>query len=283
MDRILFTAAGCARCNIVKKFMREKGLEFEEHDIGGEGKELFSQFYRDHRSAIFRGKEGIEFPVFADGSTVRQGVAPVITYLRAGGRLDGFFEKGESPKGWIGGIRVSKGDPAAAEVLIEVLGFIRKNGLKLEIITDGRNAPVLKALLEKGIGDRAVMDLIGPSPLYGELLGAEVAPAEIQETMNLVAKFKEYRFETAVAPVRRKTGAPPAVGYLTPQEIEETARWLKEATGNGKQPYFLRPFDPERCLDERLWSAGKLPPESLFSYRTAARRHQVLTEIAKSS
>jgi hypothetical protein len=41
-------------------------------------------------------------------------------------------------------------------------------------------------------------------------------------------------------------------------------------------------IDPEKAADERLRLAGKLPPESLFRCRTAARRHQVLTEIAKT-
>ena len=90
MNRILFTAAGCPRCSIAKKFMQEKGLGYEEHDIGGEGKELFSRFYRDYRSAISRGKEGIEFPVLSDGASIRQGVAPIIAHLTAGTRLDRF-------------------------------------------------------------------------------------------------------------------------------------------------------------------------------------------------
>ena len=100
--------------------------------------------------------------------------------------------------------------------------------------------------------------------------------------MNLVTKFNECRFETTVAPILRRGEVPQSVGYLTPEEIAETARWLKEATGSGKQLYFLRLFDPKSCADERVRSAGKLPPDALFRYRTAARKHQVLTEIAKS-
>jgi pyruvate formate lyase activating enzyme len=269
------------RCKIAGKFMQEKGFACEEHDIGGEGRDLFNRFYRENRSAIFRGREGIEFPVLADGAAIRQGVAAVIAHVLAGGRLDGFFEQVESPKGWVGGIRVSKGDRRAAEPLAEALAFIARNGLNLELETDGRNAAVLKALLEKGIGDRAVMDLKGPAALYGALLGAEADPGEIRETMNLVARFKEYRFETTVGPVQRPADAPQPGACLTPEEIEETARWLREATESGKQPYFLRPFDPGKCGDERLRAAAAPPPDFLFRCRTAARRHQVLAEIMK--
>jgi glutaredoxin len=70
-NRILFTAAGCVRCTIAKKFMLERGLACEEHDIGGEGKDLFNRFYREHRSAVFRGRGGIEFPVFADAEIIK--------------------------------------------------------------------------------------------------------------------------------------------------------------------------------------------------------------------
>ena len=103
MSLTLFTAAGCARCNIAKKFMREKNVAFEEHDAVGEGKERFGQFYRTHRSSVVRGREGIEFPVLADGDVVRQGVAAVIAYLHSGTGLDGFIGRSELSKGWVGG------------------------------------------------------------------------------------------------------------------------------------------------------------------------------------
>ena len=54
MSLTLFTAAGCARCNIAKKFMQEKCIAYDEHDAVGEGKECFGQFYRTHRQAVVR-------------------------------------------------------------------------------------------------------------------------------------------------------------------------------------------------------------------------------------
>jgi hypothetical protein len=97
--------------------------------------------------------------------------------------------------------------------------------------------------------------------------------------MELVVKFPEYRFETTVAPVRREGGS---VSYLSPEEVEETARWLKEVIGSHKQPYLLRLFHPETCPDERFRAVEKLPPQALLRYRTAARKHQVLTDVEKA-
>jgi pyruvate formate lyase activating enzyme len=279
MSLMLFTASGCARCRIAKKFMRGKNLAFEEHDAIGEAKAFFGQFYRAHRGAVFRGQEGIEFPVLADGHEVRQGVAAVIAWLQAGARLDGFIGRSEISRGWVGGLHVSQGDPGALDELAAVLGFLKQNGLKLQLDTDGRNADVLERLLQQGLGDRVVMNLVGPEALYAAMLGAAIDPEEIGRSMALAAKFPEYRFETTVAPVLRPEGDPRSIGCLTPEEIAATARWLKEATGSHRQPYVLRVFNPQSSSDDRFRSAAMPSPPALFRHRTAARRHQVLTEI----
>jgi pyruvate formate lyase activating enzyme len=278
----LFTATGCARCKIAKKFMDEKGIGYEEHDISGEGKDLFGQFYRANRSAIFRGKEGIEFPVLAEGASIRQGVGVVIAYLHAGTRLDRFIGRSELSKGWMDGVHVSGGDPALTDDLVAVLGLLKRYGLKLQLATNGKNASVLQKLLEQALGDRVVMDLKGPAALYNALLGEEIDPQEIHRTMELVTKFPEYRFETTVVPVFGHGSETGGIRYLTPEEIGDTAQWIKEATTSNKQPYRLRVFDPETSPDQRLKSIEKLNPTALLRYRSAARKHLVLTELEKN-
>lgn len=283
MSLTLFTAAGCARCNIAKKFMHAKKLAFAEHDATGEGREPFGRFYRLHRAAICRGAEGIEFPVLEDGSEVRQGVAPVIARLQAGARLDGFVGRSGLARGWVGGLHVSKGDPAAAADLVAVLGFLKKNGLKLQLDTDGRNAAVLERLLEQGIGDRVVMDLKGPKPLYGAILGAAIDTDEVERAMALVVRFPEYRFETTVGAAPREGEDPGSARCLTPEEIAETAQWLKAATGSHRQPYVLHAFDPHAGPGDRSRSAENRSPALLLRHRAAARKHQVLAEIDTAS
>jgi len=279
MSLILFTATGCARCQIAKKFMREKNLGFDEHDAIGEGKELFGKFYRAHRTAVVRGADGVEFPVLADGAEVRQGVAAAIAWLQAGDRLDGFIGRSEISKGWVGGLHVSKGDPAAIEDLVGVLGFLKRNGLKLLLDTDGRNAAVLERLLAQGLGDRVAMELKGPKALYAAMMGMPIDTEEVHRSMTQVAGFPEYRFETTVAPVVRAEEGPTGLRYLTPDEVAETALWLKVATGSHRQPYVLRVFDPQADPDDRFRSVEMLTPTALLRHRSAARRHQVLTEV----
>lgn len=279
MSLTLFTAAGCARCAIVRRFLAHKGLAWDEHDAIDAGKEVFGRFYRAHRDAVVRGGEGIEFPVLAQAGEIRQGVAAILAWLHAGTRLDGYIGRSELSKGWVGGLQVSRGDPGEIDRLVEILAFLKASGLKLQLDTDGRNPAVLERLLAQGLGDRAVMELKGPMPLYAALIGAPVEPLEVERSMTLAAGFPEFRFATTVAPVLVTEGGPADPRYLTPEEIASTALWLKQATGSHRQPYFLRVFDPLAGPDERFRRMERLAPGALIRHRTAARRHQVLTEV----
>lgn len=281
MSHTIFTATGCARCKIAKKYMDQQGILYEELDIKGEGKEPFGQFYRANRGAIFRGKEGIEFPVFTDDRAIRQGVGVVIAYLEAGTDLDGFIGRSELSKGWVDGLHISGGNPLLGDKFISVLAFLKKSGLRLQLDTDGRNAALVEQLLHEELGDRVIMDVKGPTAIYDRILGEDVESAEIQKTIALVTQFPEYEFRTTVAPVIRKEGESPEISYLTPKEIGETARLIEEATGSKKQPYLLRVFDPETSEDERVKGIEGLPANAMFKYRSAAQKHQVLTTIEK--
>jgi pyruvate formate lyase activating enzyme len=65
--------------------------------------ETFRSFYGQNRKSVYRGKEGIEFPVYTDGTAIRQGVGVVIAYLQAGAKLDGFIGRSNCPKAGLTG------------------------------------------------------------------------------------------------------------------------------------------------------------------------------------
>ena len=119
----IYTATGCTRCKITKRYMEENAIDFEAFDIKAEGKDIFAQFYRANRSNVYRDKDGVEFPVFTDGKIIRQGVSVVIGYLLAGDKLTGFINRNELHGEWIDGFDLSGGDPDQADSLIEVLQF----------------------------------------------------------------------------------------------------------------------------------------------------------------
>lgn len=281
MGNRIFSATGCVRCKIAKKYMDEQGIEYEDLDIKGDGMQTFREFYGAKRSSIYRGEEGIEFPIYTDGKAIRQGVGVVIAYLMTEANLDGFIGRSDLSHGWIDGLYVSGGDPANAEGFISVLSFLKKNGLKIKLDTNGKNASVLERILKQGLGHKIMMDVKGPASLYPNLLDESIDANEIEKTISLVAKFPEYEFYTTIAPVVRQSGDKLEINYLTPEEIGETAQWIEKATGTKKHPYLLRRFDPQTCTEERLKGVETLPSSELFKYRTAARRYMVLTEIEK--
>ena len=98
MSHTIYSATGCARCKIVKGFMDERGVDFVEKDMKAEGKEDFRKFYAANRPAIWRGPDGIEFPILTDGAEIRQGLAVCLAWLTAGSGLDGFFRIGPSSR-----------------------------------------------------------------------------------------------------------------------------------------------------------------------------------------
>lgn len=285
MGGTLFSVTGCSRCALAKKFLRAQAIPYEELDALGEGKARFATFYRAHRDRIVRGREGVEFPVWVDGEAIRQGIAPVLAWLQAGVRLDPFFRYAESPRGWAAGIEISAGDPAAAEDLFAVLAFLQREGIRLEIATDGRNAALLEGLLARGLADRVVMRLWGPPEVHRARLGETAGLEEIEASMVRVPRFPEYRFETVVAHPDPGKAASGGLRGLTPEEIAATARWLKEVTGSHRHPYVLIPPAPLASPP-----AGEPPPPdpgaaslSMVRLRSAARVFQVLTEIASRS
>jgi len=278
MGNTIFTATGCARCKITKRFMQKDNIPYEEFDFKAAGKDAFAQFYRANRSEIFRDKDGVEFPVFTDGSQIRQGVSVIIGHLIAGDRLKGFIQRSILHGEWIDGFNISSGDPAAADDLLRVLGFLKQNGLKLQLACNGKNSAVLAKLLDQGLGDRLIMEVKGPLALYSTLCGEEVNDEDVTQSIALASRFPQYEYFTAVAPLARPDGS---IGFLTPEEIGATARLIEESAGSKKNPYTLSTVNHKAATDERFKSLAPLASSAMFKYRTAARRYQVMTEIQK--
>lgn len=281
MSITIFSATGCVRCKVVRRFLEARGSDFQDHDALLEGREGFKRFYQNNRGFIHRGPEGIEFPVYFDGEVIRQGLAPVLGHLFGGAALKGFFKPAMLHGEWVDGIVISGGDPAGGEQFLEVVRYLKKEGFKLQMETNGLNADLLQVILERRLADRIVMDVKGPLSLYGLILQKPVDPEEIKRSVALVATCGDYRFVTTIAPIFREAGDPAKITYITPEEVAETAHLIKAVTGNHRQPYFLRVFDPKLADDEQLKTAEALPQNAIYLYRTQASRHQVKTEIAK--
>lgn len=277
MSNQIFTATGCARCKITKRFMRQEDIAYEEFDIKGEGHEAFAKFYREHRKDIYRDADGVEFPLFSDGEVIRQGVSVILAYLIAGEGLAPFIRRNHQHGEWIDGFDLSADGPLDAEAFLRVLEVLKQSGLKIELAADGSNAAVLEQAVDRGLVDRVVMEVRGPAALYGALTGRELADEELRRAIVATAKAPEHVFRTTVRPLPRPEGG---VSYLTPEEIGETARLIDEAGAGKKNAYRLALQPPSAADGDPQGALEPLPDSAMFKYRTAARRHQVMTEIA---
>ena len=279
MPITIYSAPGCLRCKIVKQFIDNSGRDYQNVDALGEGRKTFSNFYRDHRDQIYRGPDGVEFPIFSEGETVRQGLPGVLAHLIAGPALKGFFKPGLLHGRWVDGIHISGGDPAHGETLLEVLALLKKQRLKLQIETNGVNVALLEQVLERGLADRVIMEIKGSLILYKSLLAPPIDPQEIKRSIALVSQSNDYYFYSTIAPIIRKNDDLEPFSYITPAEIAEAALLIKEAAGDNRQPYRLKAFDPNPADDSIFQECEALAKNELFKYRTIARKHQFKTEL----
>jgi pyruvate-formate lyase-activating enzyme len=279
MPITIYSAKGCLRCKIVKQFLDDNGRTYQDFDALGEGRKTFMTFYQNHREKIYRGPDGVEFPILSEGEIVRQGLPMVLAHLTAGPALKGFFKHGSLHGQWVNGINISGGDPDHGEEFLNVLVYLKQQRLKLQIETNGVNAALLEQVLERGLADRVKMEVKGPLKLYELLLAQPVDPGEIKKSIALVSQCDDYYFYTAIAPIIREKGDIEQSSYITPQEISEAALLIKEAAGDNRQPYRLSAFDPQTADDARLRGCEALAKNELFKYRTMARKQQFKTEL----
>jgi pyruvate formate lyase activating enzyme len=279
MPITIYSAKGCLRCKIVKQFLDDNGRTYQDIDALGEGRETFKTFYQSQREKIYRGPDGVEFPIFSDGETVRQGLPMVLAHLIAGPALNGFFKHGLLHGRWVDGIHISGSDPDHGEEFLNVLVYLKQQRLKLQIETNGVNAALLEQVLEQGLADRVIMEVKGPLKLYELLLAQSVDQGEIKRSIALVSQCDDYYFYTAIAPIIREKGDIEQSSCIAPEEISEAALLIKEAAGDNRQPYRLSAFDPRTAEDARLRGCEALAKNELFKYRTMARKHQFKTEL----
>lgn len=274
MGNMLFTATGCARCRIVAAFMDDRDIAYEKSDILAEGKERFKTFYKEHRPEITRGPEGIEFPILFTGDAVIQGLGRILARLQAEDALDAFVSPAASPPGWVSGLDLSARHLPDESDLLAVVRFIKENGLKVQLDTNGRNPHVLAALVKENLCDKIVFTLHGPAARYKDLTGLPLEESDLVQSLSLISYAADYNIILPVQPVTTPQG--PGVS-ITPEEAAEAAALVEKATGSKNHPFFIQPLAPAPGS-----GLDPLTSPQLFTYRTRCRRFMVRAEIMKT-
>ena len=206
MTYSLFSATGCMRCKIVKSYMNDNNIDYQEFDFKADGKEEFNAFYRTNRSRIFRGDEGVEFPLLFDGDRVVQGVGVIIAFFKNEALLGRSVFRSNLSHGWVSGLNITTADDGLDDRFIDVVSFLKAHGLQIQIDTDGRNSRVLGSLIEKLLIDRLVFNLNGPADLYEKITGIPIQEKELAKSLSLLDQCPEYQIVLPITPFQNENG-----------------------------------------------------------------------------
>jgi len=248
-------------------------IAYEELDIHANGKEAFKIFYRENRSHIFRGEEGLEFPILHTGTRIYQGVGVVLAYLMADNRLDGFVCRSELSHGWVSGLNISARPLDDGHELLALIRFLKDQGLMIQVETDGRNPILLETILKEKLIHSLVFHLQGPAKLYKTLTGTALTPEELSHSLSLLGPPVDYKIILEISPVPQENGSS---DWMSPEQAAQAAECVATATGSKKHPFFIRAM----ALPEKM-DIPQLQPPALFKYRTLCRRYMVLCDILK--
>ena len=261
MDILVFSSNGCIRCNIVKSYLNESNIPYSEFDITTEqGNKEFKSFYREHRKSIRRDNNGIFFPVVWDGKEIIQDAGSTLAHFVAGDALDSMVLSNNLGHGWTGGLCLTRQAEGPQTAFLEVVGRLKRGGLAVEITTDGDWPELLDALLQNGFVDRLCFEVFADAaqdPQHKARLGASLQYACRASTLPQLLLY------TDIAAHACADGSLPLA-----EAIGQTARFLRETTGDGRLAY--------RLFNTQAASA----PINLLPYRTMARRWLPLTELA---
>jgi len=251
--------------------MDEKNIAYEEYDINSHGKEPFKIFYRENRPDIFRTEDGIEFPILFTGDNLFQGVGVILAFLMADDRLYGFVKRSSLSHGWINGLNIWAKSLPDGKDLISLLGFMKDQGLMIQLEADGRNPLLLETILKENLIHRLLFYLRGPSRIYEQVTGMGLDEDDLFHSLSLLNISFEYQIILPVSAIIRKNGD---VDYLTPEEAAESAELVEKATGSKKHPFYIKPV-----IRMKRFNIPELSASVFFKYRTKCRRHMLLAEI----
>lgn len=269
MSITLYTAPDCLRCKIVKEFLAERGQEYTAFDFKAD-KDIFNAYYRANRSAIYRNPEGVEFPIFDDGTVIRQGTGEILAYLLSGRVLEACVTRSELLHGWISGLNVSACPAGQEDNFVTLVRLLAKGGLTVELHADGRRADLLKRVLDEGHVSRMVLDVVGPAGLYPAVAGGELALDDLKQSIALTRGHKDHLIRLVVSAYAGEGGA---LARVTPAEAAEAAKMVLEACGDRMLPVFIEA--------QQVQGLEKLEDQALLPYRSKVRASLVKAEIRK--
>ena len=274
MSITLYTAPDCLRCKIVKGFLAERRIAYDAVDFKADAP-TFNAFYRANRKAIYRNPEGVEFPLFDDGTVIKQGSVEIIAYLLSGHALEGAVTRSDLLHGWISGLYLSQCPAAEEEHFVELVQQLAKGGLTVCMQTDGRNPALLERLAGLDVLAKVQLNIHGPASVYETLFGAAPSKEELAKTIEQVKAFPNHEIRFLAAPIPGDGGA----RWPSRDEAGEAARMVFDACGGHQLPYAIASVTPD--MPQGMQGLEPVADPMLLKCRSASREFLFKADIQK--
>ncbi|MEA1965143.1 MAG: anaerobic ribonucleoside-triphosphate reductase activating protein [Candidatus Aerophobetes bacterium] len=144
-----------------------------------------------------------------------------------------------SKRKWLDGLAITGGEPIIHKDLPDFLAKVKKEGLSIELETNGSEPLMIKKLIDNNLIDYVAMDIKAPLTWekYKEAAGINSKELfeRVKESLKLLLKSKiEYEFRTTLVP-----------GLLTEKDVIKITEQIK-----GTKRYVLQQFIPDKTLQE---------------------------------
>ena len=144
----------------------------------------------------------MEFPIYSDGEVIKQGSGEIIAYLLSGHNLESCVTRSDLLHGWISGLYPSQCPAGQENAFLELVRRLADGGLKVFAQADGRKPALLEALIRSGKVSGLALNILGPSDVYAESFGGELAGDDLAASIALARSFPKAQIRLLVSPTQ---------------------------------------------------------------------------------
>lgn len=166
-------------------------------------------------------------------------------------------------KEFLDGVCITGGEPTLNKELSEFISKIKKLGFLVKLDTNGTNPKMLEELIEKKLIDYVAMDIKAPLEFYEKITKSKVNKEDIQKSVNLIKKMKEYEFRITVVP-----------GLFNEKYAKLIGEWLK-----GSKRFYIQQFKGIKTLDKSFVNKKPFSKEELIKFCNILKSYFETCEI----
>lgn len=172
-------------------------------------------------------------------------------------------------KGLIDGVVITGGEPLLQQDLGDFIIWIKQQGFKIKLDTNGSEPDLLKELINLNAIDYIAMDYKFPIDRY-HVCKETLQYQDIEKSRDLILNLDiDYEFRTTLVPALHHMDL-----ETINNDMEQMARELK-----GAKKYVLQNFRNGKCLDESLSKMRGFSIDELLIFQNIARKYIKDVEI----